>query len=256
MIAPRFFDAHGHLQDSRVGPEVASVLKRASVAGVEGVACCGTGPEDWDAVLALAERHPEVVPLLGLHPWRVAEAPPDWRSSLNARLSASGAGLGECGLDFAQPGDRAAQLEAFRFQVRLARELNRPLALHCVKAWGPFLEVLRAEGLPSAGAMVHAYSGSAEVARELQALGLFLSFAGNVDRPGARKVIEAARAVRPDRLLVESDTPDQGPGGGPSEPAQVPAVVAALARIRGESVEALAEATRANARALFGRCRA
>ena len=256
MIAPRFFDAHGHLQDPRVGPEVAALLQRASAARVEGVACCGTGPGDWDAVLDLASRHPSIHPLLGLHPWRVPDAPQGWVEGLRRRLEGGGAGLGECGLDFGRAGDREAQVAAFRAQLRLARELDRPLALHCVKAWGPFLAILREEGLPAAGGMVHAYSGSAEVARDLQALGLALSFAGSVGHPGGRRALEAAQAVRRDRLLVESDTPDQGPGGGPSEPAQVPEVAALLARIRGESVEALAAATCANARALFGGCRA
>ena len=255
MIAPRFFDAHSHLQDPRVG-DPAALLERARAAGVEHVVCCGTGPGDWEAVLALAAAHETVVPMLGLHPWRVAEAGPGWAARLEALLAGSRAGLGECGLDFAREGDPEGQIATLRVQLRLARALDRPLALHCVKAWGPLLALLREEGLPGPGALVHAYSGSAEIARDLQGLGVHLSFAGNVDRPGARRALEAARAVDPARLLLESDTPDQGPEGGPSEPAQVVRVAASLARVRGESVEALAAATTANARVLFRGCMA
>lgn len=256
MIAPRFFDAHSHLQDPRVGPEVAGLLDRAAAAGVAHVVCCGTGPGDWEAVLALAAVHPQVVPMLGLHPWWVEGAAPGWERRLRTLLEGHRAGVGECGLDFGRGGDRERQLEALKGQLRMARALDRPVALHCVQAWGALLEVLGAEGLPQAGALVHGFGGSAETARALQRLGVRISFGGPGARPGTGKGGAAVRAVSLDHLLVESDTPDRGPGGGPSEPAQVPGVAAELAHLRGESLEVLAAATTANARSLFRRCMA
>ncbi len=236
-----------------MGPEVASLMDRARAAGVSHVVCCGTAPGDWEAVLGLADRYPELIPMVGLHPWRVAGAPRDWAEGLTQALSRPSVGLGECGLDFGLEGDRGAQEAALRVQLRLARRLDRPVALHCVKAQGRMLEILGEEGLPPAGGLIHAYSGSAEMAVRFQDLGLHLSFAGSISRPGNRKAAAVVAAVHPDRLLVESDTPDQGPEGRPSEPAQVAQTLQTLARFRGESVEAVAALTRANGLRLFGR---
>jgi TatD DNase family protein len=196
---PALFDAHCHLQDLPPG-EVEAALGRARDAGIQRMACCATGEDDWGAVLALAEAHPEVVPMLGVHPWKVAAARPEWEDRLEALLRDHRAGVGECGLDFARrPVDRAAQLDALRRQVRMATRLRRPVALHCVHAWGALTQLLRQEGVPPAGAMLHAFNGSLDTARELQALGLFLSF---------RTLGPGLAAVRNDRLLLESDGPE------------------------------------------------
>ena len=203
---PALFDAHCHLQNLPPGG-AASALDSAREAGVTRVACCATGEDDWEAVLALAEAHREVVPLLGVHPWKAAEARSGWEDRLEALLLDHRAGVGECGLDFARRGmNREAQLDALRRQLRMAVRLGRPVALHCVRAWGPLTQLLRQEGVPPAGAMIHAFNGSLETARALQALGLFLSFR----TPGPE-----LESVQRDRLLLESDGP---------EPAQVAAL--------------------------------
>ena len=230
---PACFDAHCHLQDLPPG-EVAAVLDRARAAGVVRLACCATAEADWEPVLALSAAHREVVPLLGLHPWKVAGARPGWEGRLEALLAGHRAGVGECGLDFArQPVDRGAQLHAFRSQLALAVRLRRPVALHCVRAWGALKRVLETEGVPLSGALVHAFSGSAESARELQDLGLWLSF--STPRP-------ALAAVRDDRLLLESDA---------SGPATLPALVASAAALRDRTPDDLAELTRRNGEHCF-----
>jgi len=241
------FDCHCHLQDPALAGRVPELVARARAAGVTHMVCCGTREADWDAVLDLGRAHGGILPMLGLHPWFVAEAAAGWLERLRARLARVRAGLGECGLDFSpgRPG-RAAQEAAFGAQLRLAGELELPLAIHCVGAWGRLLALLRAHGLPRAGALVHAYSGSAEVAAELQALGLRLSFGAAAVRPGARVGPRALAAVAPDRLLLESDA-----GGRGGEPAQVPALALAAAAVRGEAPGALAAQVLENARQLF-----
>ncbi|MDE3033168.1 MAG: TatD family hydrolase [Acidobacteriota bacterium] len=227
---PALFDAHCHLQTLPPG-EAASALDRAREAGVTRVACCATGEEDWEAVLALARAHREVVPLLGVHPWKAAEARPGWEERLEALLLDHRAGVGECGLDFARRGvDRETQLDALRRQLRMAARLHRPVVLHCVRAWGALTGVLQQEGVPPAGAMLHAFNGSLETARALQALGLFLSF--RAPGPGLA-------AVREDRLLLESDGP---------EPAQVAALWAEASSAGTEA----ADLTPRNAERFFG----
>jgi len=230
---PAFFDAHCHLQDLPPG-EVEAALDRAREAGVTRFACCATGEADWEAVLALAATHPQVVPMLGVHPWKVGGTLPGWEARLGDLLRSHRAGVGECGLDFARsPFDREAQERTLRLQLRLAATHHRPVALHCVRAWGALKALLAEEGIPPGGAMVHAFGGSPETARELQDLGLWLSFAA----PGP-----ALAAVRDDRLLLESDAP---------EPATLPALVASAAALRNCTAVDLAGLTRRNGERFF-----
>lgn len=254
-------DAHCHLQDPRFAADLEDVVHRARLAGVVAMVTCGTREADWDPVLDLARDHPGVVPMLGLHPWYVDAASPEWALRLEDRLRTSGAGVGECGLDFAAEGaDREAQERAFRTQVRLARVLDRPLSVHCRRAWERLAAIAREEGLPAAGALVHAFGGSAETARELQELGFHLSFSCAIAHPENRRAAKVLPEVRADRLLLETDAPDLPPRHlpgwdpeAPNEPAHVRFALEAAARLRGEPVDALQAAVHGNARRLFGR---
>ena len=218
---PPTFDAHCHL----AGPPLRGTTTRQVL--------CGTCEGDWAAVLARTAADPQTIPMLGLHPWGVSQAEPDWVARLKRLLQGHRAGVGECGLDFSRrDADRLAQEDTLRLQLRLARELHRPVALHVVRAWGRLLAVLAEEGVPPAGALVHAYSGSPETARTLQAMGIFLSFSGDLLRPGRPKLRAALRAVDLDHLLLETD----GLVG-------LEEVIAAAAALRGESPEDLAART-------------
>jgi TatD DNase family protein len=214
--------------------------------------CCGTRESDWDRVLELARTRPGVIPMAGLHPWYVAEARPGWAERLEAAFDA-GAGAGECGLDFSE--GRAApevQEAALRVQVAAAVRRDLPLSLHCVKAADRLEAVLRETGLPRAGGLVHAFSGSPETARRLLALGLHLSFGGALTKPGATRAAASFREADPDRILLETDAPDLAPQGAapPNEPANLALVARAAASLRGEGAPARAFA---NARTLFRR---
>jgi len=221
------FDSHCHLQDPRFAGRVDAVVARAQAAGVTHLVCCATREEDWDRVLELAREHACVLPMLGLHPWFVPGAP-GWLERLGERLQ--GAGIGECGLDFSpgRPG-RAAQEAAFEAQLGLAIERDLPISIHCVRAWGRLTAILRGFGIPAAGGALHAFSGSAETAAELQRLGLHLSFGA---RPGQ---------ALPARLLFESDAP----WGAPE-----PAGIAGMAGAAGPD---LAAQVQRNALSLFRR---
>lgn len=244
---PAFFDAHCHLQALPRG-EVAEALDRAHAVGVTQMVCCATSEADWAAVLALASEHSQIIPMLGLHPWKAAEARSGWEVRLEALLVQHRAGIGECGLDFARrPLNRAAQTSVFRQHLRLAAKLHRPLAIHCVRAWGALKTLLIEEGLPPAGAMVHAFGGSAETARELQGLGLLLSFSGRQLAPVASPGPVALVVVHDDYLLLESDAPSPTAG----EPAALPALAEAAGALRSCSAAHLAGITRRNAERLF-----
>jgi len=222
------FDAHSHLPevDAR-HPDHPRVV-------------CGTCESDWEAVLAHAASDARVIPMLGLHPWFVAEASPEWAPTLESLLWSHPAGVGECGLDFAgKDTDRASQEAAFLIQLRLAHVLQRPIAMHVVQAWGRIIDLLREESVPSA-AMVHAYSGSPETARVLQSMGVFLSFSGDLLNPDRSRLRESLQAVDASHLLLETDGT-----------ADLVRVVAAAASIRGVSAENLAAQTWENGQRCF-----
>jgi TatD DNase family protein len=191
---PSSFDAHSHLFGISPGhqdhPRVV----------------CGTCELDWENTLKLAVSDRQVIPMLGLHPWRVGEASIEWTAHLEDLVHSHPVGVGECGLDFSKrETDRVAQISAFSWHLRLAHNLHRPLAIHCVRAWSPLLDLLREEGAPPAGALVHGFSGSLETAEILQNMGLFLSFSGDILNPLRMKLREVLAGVDPSSLLVETD---------------------------------------------------
>ncbi len=226
---PTPFDAHSHLPPA-IAPD----------RGIQRV-ICGTCESDWEAVLAYAASDDRVIPMLGLHPWRVTEASSEWPVRLEALLRSHRAGVGECGLDFSRSeSDRVIQETAFRSQLRLAHALRRPVAMHAVRSWGRLLALLREEGIPTAGAMIHAYSGSPEVARRLQSMGVFLSFSGDLLKPARPKLRESLMAVAASHLLLESDAA-----------ADLALVIEAAASLRGVAAETLAAQTWENGQRCF-----
>lgn len=254
------FDTHSHLQDKRFGLGLAAVVDRALAAGVTHMVTCGTEPSDWGAVLELAAHRPCVVPLLGLHPWFLERAGPHWLRTLEGLVEEHPIGIGECGLDFALATfDREAQEAAFKAQLALARAANRPISIHCRRAWERLEAIVREIGVPEAGAVIHSFSGSAEVALQLQRLGLSISFSCSLANPANKRVAKAVLAVSLDHLLFETDAPDIPPRHLPgfiegtlNEPANIRLVVAAAARLRGQEEKLLAEQAYHNAWKAFG----
>jgi TatD DNase family protein len=257
---PVYFDTHSHLQDERFGTALDAVIDRGLAAGVTHMVTCGTEESDWGAVLALAKRRPAVIPLLGLHPWFIEKASPQWFTTLERQVEAHAIGIGECGLDFAlESCDRETQESVFAVQLRLAREANRPVSIHCRRAWERLEALVREIGVPVVGAVIHSFSGSAEMALRLQRLGLFISFSCSLANPANKRVAKAVVAVSLDHLLFETDAPDIPPRhlpdfreGALNEPANITLVVQAAARLRGQEEKVLAACAHGNARRVFG----
>ena len=252
----KLFDTHAHLQDPRVAGDTDAMMARARSVGVARVLSCGTREEDWGALAGLAGRHPEILPAYGVHPWFIETLSPDWVNALGQRMTDDAAAVGEIGLDFAVDGlDRGKQEAVFLSQLRLAKALKRPVSMHCRKAWGRLVELLKQEGgLPHGGA-IHAFSGSVEMVRECLRLGAFFSFSGSITRPANHKAKKAAAAVPDHRLLIETDSPDMLPAEVPgplNEPAHVIHVVNTLAAVRETTPDEIAQTTWENAVRLFG----
>jgi TatD DNase family protein len=252
-------DSHCHLDKPEFDADRGAVLARARAAGVTEVVVPAIGPDSWEALAAWARATPGVHFGLGVHPQLLPELDPVGDGArletLEAALARGGAvAVGECGLDApsAAGAPMERQIEVLRGHLRLARQLGLPVVLHCLRAHDPLLALLAEEPLP-AGGVLHSFSGSAEQVREYLRFGLHFSFAGPVTYETARKPLAAVRAVPEDRLLLETDAPDQTPRPhrGRNEPALVAEIAAAVARALGTTVDEVDARTTANARALF-----
>jgi TatD DNase family protein len=279
-------DGHNHLQDPRLGSDPASLVAEARRAGIGRMVVNGALPADWPDVARLADRWPDlVIPAFGLHPWYLNEAGPDWERQLVDRLDRHpAAGVGEIGLDRwmldnpdrwralsgsapeIDPPDRHRQSRAFAAQIRLAAEGNRAASIHCLGAWGDLMDRLRPGPVPARGFLLHSYGGPAELVMPLARLGAYFGFPGYFLHERKARQREVFREVPPDRLLVETDAPDQrlpgpleihpmtSPLGGiaVNHPANLPAIYRGLAAFLGESEEGLAARVALNFERLFG----
>lgn len=236
-------DAHNHLHDPRL--RAGQALPPPWLAVVN-----ATCEADWLEVAALAAAHPPIIrPAFGIHPWHAGAAVPGWEIRLRELLgSHPSAGLGECGLDGARRGAPPdAQREVFLAHLRLAVDFDRFLVIHCVKAWGSLIEVLRCQPPPCRW-MIHSFSGSAETAARLTGMGAYLSFSAAALDPRRGKLREAIRGIPPERILVETDAPHQPPrdGGEIHHPSNLPAIGSGLAGVFGRTPAAFAALTRGN----------
>jgi len=258
-------DTHCHLDKAPFDGDRAEVLARAHEAGVSDLVVPAVGPDGWEALARWARQTAGVHFALGIHPQLLPELDPrgdDRRlADLDAALSRGGAvGVGECGLD--GPAAQAAgkwpaplerQLRVLGGHLRLARKHRLPALLHCLRAHEALLALLAEEPLPRGG-VLHSYSGGAERVPAYASRGLWFSFAGPLTYERARRPQAAAQAAPRDRLLLETDAPDQTPRPhrGRNEPSFLPGIASALADALGMGLAEVDALTSDNARALFG----
>ena len=253
-------DTHCHLDREEFDADRDAVLARAAAAGVTDVVVPAIGPDRWARLLALRSDAVRLHPALGIHPQLLPELPARDDDRHLADLEAALArhpvvAIGECGLDggavaAGAPMDR--QLRVLEAHLALAARHRLPVLLHGLHALDPLRDALLRTGLP-AGGVFHSYSGSADQVGPFVRLGLHLALAGPVTYDRARKPLEAARAIPRDRLLLETDAPDQcpRPHHGRNEPAYVALVRDGVARALGLPPEEVEAFTTANARALL-----
>jgi TatD DNase family protein len=256
-VAARWTDDHCHLGwDGDEPPDVATVdavVAEARAAGVERLITVGTDAERSAEAVATARRHPGVVwATVGLHPHDATNGV-DGLAPLISEPEV--VAVGECGLDYHYDhSPRPVQRAMFAAQVALAHEHDLPLVVHTREAWRDTFDILDAEGMPER-TVFHCFTGGPEEAGACLARGGHLSFSGIVTFPSAGDVRSAAAMCPLDRALVETDSPYLAPvphRGRPNRPALVPLVGAAVAEAMGADVDAVAEATWANAERVYG----
>jgi TatD DNase family protein len=247
------FDSHCHLTDTRFGDDVGEVIDRARRAGVAGMVTIASHPADAAAAASLAGAHPDVWCTAGLHPHEAGRHGGDSLDELRGLLQHERiVAVGETGLDYHYDhAPRARQRASFAAQLDLAVELDLPVVVHSRAADADTIDLLRA--VPGARGVLHCFSGGAALLEAGLAAGWYVSFAGLVSFRGYDGG-DLLRAVPADRLLAETDSPYLAPvprRGRRNEPAYVRHVVEAMAGLRGESPDELADRTTENALAFY-----
>ena len=242
-------DTHCHLFLMEADP--AESVAAAREAGVTHLICVGIDPESSRTSRELAESFRGVFGTAGMHP-HTASAFDKKAGALVEELAADPliVAIGETGLDYYR---RLSPIEdqqrAFRTHIALSRETGKPLVVHVRDAWGDAMQILAEEAAERV--ILHCFSGDELVAKEAEARGYFVSFAGNVTYPNAEGLRAAAASVATDCLLVETDSPFLAPQavrGQPNAPGNVILTLRQIATIRGLNLDQMVEVT-ANAAA-------
>ncbi|MGZ4360392.1 MAG: TatD family hydrolase [Gaiellaceae bacterium] len=244
-------DTHAHLDACE--PPADDLVARARAVGVDLIVGIGSGIVSCRRELEIAEQHTGVFAGLGVHPHQAADEDAGRLEELNELLAdARAVAVGEIGLDYYRDyAPRDAQRGLFRSQLDLAHALGKPVIVHTREADRDTLAVLASF---TGTVVLHCFS-SPRMLEEALERDYYLSFAGNVTYPRADELRAAVRAVPPERLLLETDSPYLAPQpcrGRPNEPALVVHTLAAVAELRGETVEALGDRIVANAHLAFG----
>lgn len=248
------FDSHAHYDDPKFREDRHEVLQGLPGQGVRYVVNAASDLPAARLGLELAWQYPFIYCAAGVHPHEAKDAPGDLCAQLEA-LAKEGkvVAVGEIGLDYHYDfSPREVQQRVFEEQLRIAAELELPVIVHDREAHGDTMRLLR-KYRPKG--IVHCFSGSAEMAKEIAALGMYIGFTGAVTFKNARRALEAAAAVPDDRLLVETDCPYMAPEpfrGRRCDSSMIPRIAEVLARIRGMSTQTLLDLTCRNACAVYG----
>jgi TatD DNase family protein len=264
---PSFFDTHCHFDF--LPPPWPALWQQCRDAGLVGLLVPGVSPLQWPLVVDAVRSAPDqsVYAALGLHPCYLEQA--DTPSSAQAltdglraaieqlRTTSAAAALvaiGECGLDGMIDTPMAEQIVFFEAQLNLARELDLPVVIHARRCHNDMLRCLKHITVPRGG-IIHAFSGSVEIAREYARLGYLLGVGGTITYERANKTRNAIAQMPLSTLVLETDAPDMpiaGRQGEPNSPLYLPEIAAVLAQLRGVSKEEVAQHTTLNALQLFG----
>lgn len=250
----QLFDSHAHYNDAVFDGDRETLLASLPAAGVTGIVNCGTSVAASLESLRLAQAYPFVYAAAGIHPEDCAGAQPGDLDRIASLLAENpkAVAVGEIGLDYHDDTPRLLQLEWFEKQLQLALKLDLPVIIHDREAHGDTMELLRRY---RPRGVMHCYSGSVEMAKELIALGFYLGFTGAVTFKSNKKARAVVEWMPADRLLIETDCPYMSPEplrGRRSDSSMLAHTLARVAEIKGIDPEQAGRLTERNARMLFG----
>lgn len=247
------FDTHAHYADHAFDSDREELLKNLPDAGVSLVMLASSSVEDTRENALLAEKYDFIYCAAGVHPESVDTNPENYLSIVEASAAQPKAkAIGEIGLDYHYEGYcREKQIRLFEEQLELAKQLELPVIIHSRDAWDDTLSILKNQ---RPNAVVHCFSGSAEMAREVLKLGLYVGFTGVLTFKNAKKALKALAEVPMDRLLLETDCPYMAPEpfrGKRCDSSMIAFTAAKAAEIKGLDVQELINITNENGRKFY-----
>ncbi|MDD2850345.1 MAG: TatD family hydrolase [Desulfuromonadaceae bacterium] len=246
-MTAELFDSHCHLNLEPLNAACLEFIREAGSVGVKGFLVPGVHPDDWPGIRSLAGEISSVQAAYGIHPMHADRANDRVFEQLR-EYSCHGVAIGEIGLDPHCPVSLERQELAFREQLRIAVDSGLPVLVHCRQLFQQVLNILREEHAGHTGGIMHAFSGSLEMAREFIRLGFVISICGTVTWDNAVRPLQFARQLPLEHLVLETDAPDLTPQryrGAFNRPAWLPECAVRVAELRGIPFDEVAVATTA-----------
>jgi TatD DNase family protein len=249
-------DSHCHLTVDGLREQVDAVIERATIAGVAEILTVATDLADAGRALELSRRYPSVRVGAGVHPHQAGKVAPGWDAELRAIAGRADVfAVGEIGLDYHYDfSDRPSQALVFRRQLAIAKEIGKPIIVHCRGAHRDVMAALD-EYTPLPGVVFHCFSGNLAEAAELWSHGYWISLTGVVTFKRSDELRSVARLTPFDHLMIETDAPYLSPEPlrniRPNEPAFLVHTATCIASQRSMSFSELARLLTANTRRFF-----
>ena len=253
----RYIDVHCHLDGGHFG-ELDGLFERLAAVGVQKVICAGFDLKSGEFSKEVAEKYNGCYFTAGFHPTELKKFKVgDFEKIAELANHPKCVAIGEIGLDYHYPDtDKAAQKEAFLTQLDMAYNLSLPVVIHSRDCAEDMLGILKDNiSLLKNGFLLHCFSHSLEIAKEIEKLGGHFSFGGTSTYSGSKKAKKTISALGADRLLTETDSPYLPPkskyGTFPNTPESIPEILSNMAEIRGVTEEEMCETVWQNAHMLF-----
>lgn len=248
------FDTHAHYSDSAFDSDRNEILESLKEKGIRYVMLASTDIENSFRNIKIAETYDYIYTAVGVHPEDIDGTPDDYISVLEKMIESCPKikAIGEIGLDYHYEGyNKEKQIKIFSEQLELANRLGYPVIVHSRDATEDTMKILRK--YKPAGVM-HCFSGSAETAKEVISLGMYISFTGVLTFKNARKSIEALSIVPNDRFMLETDCPYMSPvplRGKRCDSSMIPYTAEKASEVKGLSVQEILDITCRNGMNLF-----
>ena len=247
------FDSHCHYDDEWFDEDRASLFETLPKQGVTEIVTNATDLKTLQKVLSYCESYPYIYGTAGIHPECLKEPlPEDYLEQIaKATEHKKIVAIGEIGLDYHWDTPKDIQMKVVKEQLVLAKDLDMPVIFHDRDAHGDSMELLKAY---KPKGLVHCFSGSVEMLKEVLRLGMYISLGGVVTFKNARVPVEVAKEVPMDRLLLETDAPYLAPTpmrGKRNDSTLIPLVAEKIAQLRGMTAQEVLNITRENAKRMY-----
>jgi TatD DNase family protein len=257
------FDSHCHFDFSVFDNDREALWQKCNQLGINYLIIPGVAPEQWQTADDIAVRHNNIYHGVGLHPWWLEKQLPveniaDYVCNISEQLQQNISlpkchAIGECGLDASIETPMELQQKILDVHLTLAKKNLLPLIIHCHKAHNELCEQLQAYKFP-AGGVIHAFSGSYELALRYWKMGFRLGIGGTITYVRANKTRNAVKQLPIESMILETDAPDMpiyGKQGERNSPENLLVIAQTFADLRGETLAYIAEQTTSNASTLF-----